>query len=455
LKILLPSFYFFKGIFGYTKSVMGEVAQTTLVVFGITGDLSHRYLLPALAEIKKAGQLPKDLKILGISRREISPSDALRKNLDSLGGITDVMTMNLDDLADYRALKQTIGQRHAVFYLAVPPDGVLPIIQKLGKAGLNGPNAKLLLEKPFGIDLDSAKKLISQTEKYFEEQQVYRIDHYLAKEMVQNIAIFLGSNVLFRDVWNSRFVDYIEIVAAEKIGVGGRGGFYEQTGALRDIIQSHLLQLAALTMMDPCPHDFDFADLPARRLAALRQLKVAKDLESSLMRGQYRGYRREVGNAESASETFVALKLQSADERWQGVQVYLASGKNLDQKLTQIRINFKKVRDAEANTLILRVQPREGIELDLWVKQPGYERRLQKKSLSFYYEQNFEDRLPDAYEQVIVDVLRGSHTLFASGEEVLESWRILQPVLDFWSKGDGALKIYKPGSSVEQVLKNS
>ena len=423
-----------------------------MVVFGITGDLSHRYLLPALAQIKKARQLPSGLKILGISRRQISLKEALGETSRALGPISSVLTMNVTSAKDYKSLKTKLKGQNAVFYLAVPPDAVLPIVQNLGQAELNGPSTKLLLEKPFGVDLKSSKALVAQIQKYFEEDKVYRIDHYLAKEVVQNIAIFLGSNVLFRDVWNRQFIDYIEIVAAEKIGIGMRGGFYEQTGALQDMIQSHLLQLAALTLMDPCPHDFDFADLPQRRLAALKKIKARRaDFKDSLFRGQYSGYRQEVGNPNSQIETFIALKLVSNDPRWRWVPVYLATGKKLDQKLTQIRINFKKSREAEANRLVLRIQPREGIEIDLWIKEPGYERKLRRIAHSFDYDYHF-GRLPDAYEQVIVDVLRGSHTLFASSQEVLESWRIVQPVLNHLNKSKAGLKIYRPGTPIEKIL---
>jgi len=367
--------------------------------------------------------------------------------------------MDYENPAEYQKLKTKLGQLDCdqiIFYFAVPPDAVLPIVQKLGEARLNSSKYKLLMEKPFGADLASAKKLVAAANRHFDEDQIYRIDHYLAKEMVQNVAVFLGSNALFRHVWDNSFIDYVEIVVAEKIGVEGRAGFYEQTGALRDIVQSHLLQLAALTLMEPCPHDYDFSDLPQRRLAALKQMSVDKrHLAQTLVRGQYRGYAKEVGNPSSLVETFVALRLESADPRWQNVPIYLATGKKLDQKLTQIRVNFKKDSQSEANRLTLRIQPREGIELELWVKQPGYERRLQKRSLSFNYEQDFEERLPDAYEQVIVDAIRGSHSLFAGSQEVLESWRILQPVLDYWRRQTDAPRLYAPGSSVEQVLESA
>jgi glucose-6-phosphate 1-dehydrogenase len=430
--------------------------STTLVIFGISGDLAGRYLLPALSEICQNQDIKTRLDILGLSRRDISKDDVLSKPITNLSDQLEIFKMDYEQDGEYKKLRtklDSLGPDQIIFYFAVPPQAVLPIVSKLGRAGLNSPKYRLLMEKPFGIDLASAKQLVQQTQAYFKEQQIYRIDHYLAKEMAQNIAVFLGSNALFRHVWNKEHIEYIEIVVAEKIGIEGRGGFYEQTGSLRDMAQSHLLQLAALSLMEPCPHDFDFNELPNRRLQALKHLKVPQSkMNQAVFRGQYAGYRQDVGNSMSNTETFVALQLESDAPRWQGVPIYLATGKKLDQKLTQIRINFKKDNQSEANMLILRIQPREGIELDLWVKQPGYERKLEKKILSFSYEQDFADRLPNAYEQILVDAIRGSHSLFASSDEVLESWRILQPVLDYWAKSKEKIKQYKPGSTVEQVL---
>jgi glucose-6-phosphate 1-dehydrogenase len=258
--------------------------------------------------------------------------------------------------------------------------------------------------------------------------------------------VFLGGNALFRGVWNNRFLEKVEVIAEEQIGVEGRGRFYEQTGALRDFLQSHLLQLAALTLMEPCPDVFDFSLVQSRRLAALKQLSVDP---ASVVIGQYDGYKDEVGNPDSTTETFVAMTLRSASPTWDGVPIELTTGKKLSQKLTEIRVHFKKSQSAEANLLRLRVQPKEGIEIDLWVKKPGYEQDLQMLPLDFNYQQYF-DRLPDAYEQVIVDAVRGRGSLFASSAEVLASWEILQPVLDKWD--ELKLKVYKPGSSIEDIL---
>ena len=432
---------------------------TILVIFGVSGDLSHRFLLPALAEIKKARQLPPDFKVLGISRRAIRAKDIFTAETEALAKDTEFFQMDFAKAGDYQKLGWRLKELSAkitpqiIFYFAVPPDATPSIISHLGAAGLNGRNFKLLLEKPFGTDLASAQKLVKQTAKCFKEDQVYRIDHYVAKEVAQNISIFLGSNVLFRKIWDKEFIDYIEIVVAEAIGLEGRGDFYEKTGALRDIVQSHSLQLAALTLMEPCPEPFDFSDLPQRRLAAMQSLTappLAK-LPATVFRGQYKGYRQEVGVPSSVTETFVALQLHSKARRWQGVPIYLATGKKLDQKLTQIRINFKKTNASQPNTLIIRIQPREGIELDLWVKKPGYDKELEQKTLSFSFAQNF-DHLPNAYEQVLVDAMRSDKSLFTSSQEVLASWKILQPILDYWQKDDSDLQFYEPGTSVAGVL---
>ncbi|MBX4190640.1 glucose-6-phosphate dehydrogenase (NADP(+)) [Candidatus Saccharibacteria bacterium] len=436
-----------------------DMPFTAMVIFGVTGDLSRRYLLPALSEICQNSDFRTQLKILGLSRQNINAKDVLTGEAASLTGQFEVFQMDYQQASEYQKLKQKLDRLKAqqvIFYFAVPPEAVLPIIGNLGRAELNGDNVKLLMEKPFGTDLASAQKIIDETNQSFKEEQIFRIDHYLAKEMAQNIAVFLGSNAIFRHVWSNEFIDFIEIIVAEQIGIEGRSSFYEQTGALRDIIQSHGLQLAALTLMEPCPHDFDFNELPHRRLSALKQLQISKDdFNTTMLRAQYRGYQKEVNNRSSTTETFAALKLVSNDPRWQHTPIFMATGKSLDKKLTQIRINFKQDNNSEPNMLILRVQPKEGIELDLWVKQPGYDRKLQKKTLSFTYHQNFEDRLPNAYEQIIVDAIRGSQSLFASSEEVLESWRILQPILNHWQKSKEGLKIYEPGSSVEEILQNT
>jgi len=435
--------------------------STILVIFGITGDLSHRYLLPALKEVKDAGELPDDFKIIGVSRRDITLDDVFYESEKDLEEYTELLQMDLGSVEAYKNLKAKIseagssfkGNPEIIYYLSVPPSGTLQIIRHLGEAGLNQQNAKLLLEKPFGVDYASASELITETEKHFPEKQVYRIDHYLAKEMAQNIVVFLGSNTLFRNVWNNKFIEKIEIYASEKISIEGRVNFYDSTGALRDLVQSHLLQLAALTLMEPCSNIFDFEELPVRRLNALKMLKA--DMNTPIIRAQYDGYQKEVENPGSETETFVALTVSSDDPRWSNVPIRLATGKNLKEKLTEIRVHFKKTDDSEENLLVLRIQPMESIVLQLWIKQPGYNRRLQKLPLEFTYDKHF-DRLPEAYEQVLIDAIQSNHSLFASSEEVLQSWRILQPVQSKWTQGGSDLITYNPGSTIEEIFaKNS
>ena len=432
------------------RLVSQNLPTTTLVIFGVSGDLSHRYLLPALAEICQNSDFKARLKILGISRQAINIEEVLNERTAKLKKQTQLLQMDYDRPDDYKKLHTAlseIGSQQVIFYFAVPPQAVLTIVSNLGKARLNNSKYRLLMEKPFGNDLQSAQKLIGEIGKHFNEEQIYRIDHYLAKEMAQNIAVFLSSNALFRGIWDNRFIQKIDIVAEESIGIEGRAHFYEQTGALLDF-QSHLLQLAALTIMEPCPDLFDFSMMPARRLAALKQLKI---VPGSVLKGQYKGYRNEVKNRHSKIETFVRLQLESSDTNWKGVPITLTTGKRLKDKLTEIRVFFKKTQDTQTNSLRLRVQPREGIEIDLWVKKPGYEQDLQMMPLDLSYQQYF-GRLPDAYEQVIVDAVRGRANLFASSQEVLAGWKIIQPILN---RPNPKLIEYEPGSTVDEVLNSS
>lgn len=436
-------------------TVNQKLPATILVIFGITGDLAGRYLLPALAQIKVDGQAGPGFRIIGVTRRDVTAEQILDTQDQSLVGCLSVFKLDYNQPDDYRGLAEEIeavkGQLDAnaqvVFHLSVPPDVVPVVVSHLGVAGLNR-GSKLLMEKPFGRDLASAKELISQVSKCFDDNQVYRIDHYLAKEMAQNIALLLGSNAVFREAWSAKYIDRIEIVAKEAIGIEGRVGFYEQTGALRDFVQSHLLQLLALTLMEPCEDFADLEALPGRRLAALRQLKADS---SKAVRGQYEGYRQEIGKNDSNVETFAWLELSSDSPTWHGVPLVLATGKKLDAKLTEIRVYFKPVGASQGNTLVLQIYPKEGVEFDLWVKEPGLERKMKKMPLNFYYQDHF-DRLPDAYEQVLVDAMRGDHSLFASAEEVTASWEILEPVLEHWQQNGNGLKIYQPGSPIDKIL---
>lgn len=427
-----------------------KLPSTTLAIFGVSGDLSRRYLLPALAEIAQSSDIMANLKILGLSRRQIEKSELLTKSTSKLASRFEVLRMDYDRARDYQTLKHRLNKLagdQVIFYLAVPPQVVLPIVGQLGAGGLNSRKYRLLMEKPFGTDLISAERLIKQISRHFKEEQIYRIDHYLAKEAAQNIAVFLGSNALFRDVWNNKFIQKIDIAAEESIGIESRAEFWEQTGSLRDFVQSHLMQLAALVLMAPSPDVFDFSMVQPRRLAALKQLKLAD--AGAAVKAQYESYRQEVGNPASKTETFVSLELRSSDPKWRGVPIRLTTGKRLKEKLTEIRIYFKKTQSAQTNLLKLRIQPKEAIELELWVKKPGYDHRLQKLPLDFAYQQYF-DRLPKAYEQVIVDAIRSRNNLFASSQEVLASWKVLKPLLADWDSRTPI--IYKAGSPADQII---
>ncbi len=314
--------------------------KTTLVIFGITGDLSRRKLLPALANIIESNEAD-ELSIVGVSRRPVEQFEVLGEHHGTLNGTTSLFQMDLDNVDDYVKLRDYIGagaDEQVLFYLSVPPESATGIIEGLGKAGLNAPLNKLLLEKPFGRDLASAQEMIDHTAVYLHESQIYPIDHYLAKEMAQNIVTFRARNAIFSYLWSSQYIERIEVVALEAIGIEGRAAFYEQTGALRDIVQGHLLQLLALTLAPLPDEEMNWDSLPTRRQAALDALIPADP--ANAIRAQYDGYRSEVGNPDSSVETFVSLELHSTDPAWQGIPLALTTGKALSRKKTEVRIHF-------------------------------------------------------------------------------------------------------------------
>ena len=447
-----------------------ECGPTILVIIGITGDLARRYLLPAVERLAEGGWLPSDFRIVGVSRRIVKPKEIL-DSLTHAHGLTyphlkkhlEMFQMDLESAPDYHRLREHLdglaksfgGKAQKLFYLSVPGQVSLPIIEHLGKAGFaKEAGTKLLPEKPFGTDLDSAEQLITQIHKYFDESQVYRIDHYLAKGMAQNILVFRGGNALLKHTWNKDFIERIEITAAEKIDIEGRATFYEQTGALRDFVQSHLLQLAALTLMElPANYQEHWQEVPHHRLAALQALipPNSDDLTRLVHRAQYNGYPQEVDNPGTQTETFVSLTLFSADPRWQGVPITLTTGKALHDHFTEVCIHYRQDEADEANRLIMRIQPKEGIELSLWSKRPGLSRELEPVRLNYEYGRG-EGRVPQAYEQVFLDAINADHTLFTSSAEVLAAWRLLAPIQQAWSMDKGELLHYRPGATPEQIL---
>lgn len=439
---------------------MSKIEQPAiLVIIGISGDLAKRKLLPAIREIADAGILPKQFRIVGVSRRQLKLEDILPDGEQPfLRDAIELIQMNLTDPEDYialnsrlEALEATYGEStQRLFYLSIPPQAAEPVVRLLGTGRLNTPNTKLLLEKPFGVDLASAQDLIDNIQTHFKEEQIYRIDHYMAKEMAQNLVVFRANNSLFRHTWSNEFIASVEIIASEQIGIEGRCTFYEQTGALRDLVQSHLLQLAALTLME-LPDTDELRGIPAKRLKALQQLEPPADIPTQIIRGQYKGYRDEVANPHSMVETFASLTLYSRDPHWEGVPITITAGKKLDRKSTEIRIHYKHDKHSKANLLTLRIQPNEGAEVCLWTKKPGYEHRLELHPLDFSYSSHYTE-LPEAYERVFVDAMRADHSLFTTSEEVLASWRILAPVQYAWSMDTADPVIYEPGSAPGKIV---
>ena len=423
--------------------------KTKLVIFGITGDLSKRKLIPALRKII-AKKTVKNLEIIGISRRETDITELVG---DDLSKVTTLITMDLTDVSEYKSLKRKIAPKkdeQTLIYLSVPPTVATRIANYLGEAGINGESVRLLFEKPFGLDLESAKDMVERTSKYFTESQMYRIDHYLAKEMAQNIVAFRANNAIFRQLWGGNGIERIEIRAFETIGIVGRAQFYEQTGALRDVLQGHLMQLLALMLMD-VPSRLDWSLVPDLRLQALRRIAPADPAKS--LRAQYREYRQEVDLPTSQVETFVSVELESSASNWENVPLVLMTGKALDRKETEITVYFKKGSAEQSNTLRFKIQPDEGVEINLFTKKPGYERVLESQKLSYSYPEDAD--LPEAYEQVLVDAITDRKTIFTTSQEIIESWRILQPILTDWAFEKDDILLYEQGSSVEDILESN
>ena len=391
----------------YNKDSM----KTKLLIFGITGDLSKRKLLPALRDIIKFDKAD-ELSIIGVSRREVDVNGLLNEALGDtdLAPYTTIFTMNLAEPDDYRKLKDYVNlsdDEQLLAYLSVPPTSATQIVDLMGRAGLNTPNVKILFEKPFGLDLQSAKDMIDETGRYFSENQLYRIDHYMAKEVAADIIKLRSDAENRHHHWSRQSVQSVEVVAYEKIGVEDRATFYEQTGALRDIIQGHLMELLALVLMD-FSGNVDNESLPARRLAALKMLEKADPLLAK--RAQYETYQQEVANPGSQTETFVRLILKSDDERWRGVKLTLATGKMLAKKRTAITVTYT-----------------DGSQ-DVFEETDG--------------------RALNAYERVLLSAIRGEKGIFTSGQEVLQTWTILDDVQRAWEFSSTPLEIYKNGDNL-------
>lgn len=459
-----------------TKSPGNHLPATTLVIFGATGNLAGRKLLPALYHLIRADRLPTKYTVVCIVRDDTTVESLiqqteitlLRQDHDCDSSILELLRSNMRLIkmdstkqSDYHQLVRLLddidqeqGVAHnRLFYLAIPPVIFKTVISCLAEVGLNngkpGKHHRILVEKPFGVDYQDAQDLVAYIEKYFSEDQVYRIDHYLAKETAQNILIFRFNNPLIDDIWGRQFIDHVQITAAESIGIEGRGAFYEGMGAMRDIVQSHLLQLMALVLME-VPQSLTPSTIHAEKLALLKAVEVIKPnhVDEIAVRGQYKGYRDEVGNKDSIVETFAAFKLEVANSRWGGVPVLLRTGKGLRAKTTEISIVFRdrSRRNIPPNLLKIRIQPDEGISLRLTAKKPGFDEELQPVNMDFQYSNNFDGKQPDAYERVLLDAIAGDQSLFATSDEVLTCWEIIDEILCHWKETKSSLHIYPKGS---------
>jgi glucose-6-phosphate 1-dehydrogenase len=451
-----------------------DVAPTILIIYGITGDLAKKKLLPALYELEVNRLLPEQLIIFGTSRREInkedmlklfqfSPSDrqAAKKLISRLRTVRFDIT-NPDDYPRLASALEQFGNTkrtpyNLLHYLAVPPQLFGHVIKHLGENRLNKTRdlatcSRLIIEKPFGWDLASAKHLAGQLGKYFKDDQIYQVDHYLAKETVQNILAIRRDNPWLKELWSGKFIKEIHIKAYEKIGVEWRTDFYEQTGALRDMVQSHLLHLLATVAM-PLPTHATAKNLASARTQLLKQIKPLKRKRlKGAVRAQYRSYRKEVENPESTRETFASIPLTIDRALWRHTKIRLTTGKSLDRQDTSVEIVFsdfgKKIEFT--NSLTLRIQPREGFTINIATRKPGWGDEVDHVHLDYTYPSGTPFR--SAYASVLFNVLTGDRTIFPTNESILAAWRIVDPLAKQWAQDNAPLVQYRPGVSGEKLL---
>nr|WP_210324385.1 glucose-6-phosphate dehydrogenase [Aestuariivirga litoralis] len=458
-----------------------------MVVFGATGDLSQRKLIPALFHRDEQGQLPADSRIIGTSRREMSDDAfrtfalaALEKFVEKELRTPENVKRFLDRLSYVAAegtkdegwlkLEKTLAgheERVRVFYLAVGPDLFGPICERLGQHKLVTAQSRVVVEKPLGKNGAGAEALNDAIGAVFPEPSIYRIDHYLGKETVQNLMALRFANALFEPLWNNSHIDHVQITVAETLGVEGRAGYYDTSGALRDMVQNHILQLLCLVAMEP-PSSMEADPVRDEKLKVLKSLKplTQATLETHVVRGQYRAgtnghssqqsYLDELGNPDSKTETFVAVKAEISNWRWANVPFYLRTGKRLAQRVSEITVEFKPVphdifsRTAgpmQPNRLVIRLQPDEGVKLWLSVKEPGPGGlRLKHVPLDMNFAEAFTSRQPEAYERLLMDVVRGNQTLFMRRDEVAAAWKFIDPILDSWKESTDLPKPYQSGS---------
>jgi glucose-6-phosphate 1-dehydrogenase len=475
-----------------------------MIIFGATGDLTHRKLLPALYNLALEHPLPAGFSVVAFARRPYSDDEYRQQALESINQYSRQKPVNLQVWENFAAgihylqadfndpkgydklnnLLNLLDQERGtggnrIFYLSTPPSQYPEIIQRLGTAGLSRNRkgwTRVIVEKPFGHDLPSAIELNRQVAKVFKEEQVYRIDHYLGKETVQNILVFRLANGIFEPVWNRRYVDHVQITVAENIGLEGRSGYYEESGAIRDMVQNHVLQLLSLVAMEP-PITFDANSVRDEKVKVLHALQplTGQDVITNMIRAQYGpgwlsngqqvvGYRQEPGvSPRSMTETYLALKVFIDSWRWAGVPFYLRTGKHLPKRVTEIAIQFKQAPlmlfkrseaygQVEPNVMTLRIQPDEGISLKFGAKVPGTEMQIRSVNMDFFYGSSGFREQPEAYERLLLDCMLGDSTLFTRRDEVEAAWTFIQGILDAWKREPAeTIQTYESGSWGPQV----
>jgi len=467
----------------------------SVVIFGATGDLTHRKLVPALYNLAADGALPPAISVVGFARRE-KTDEEFRGELKEAALKHSRQTINeelwasfassivyhrsaFDNAEGYETLAKRLEELDAargtrgnrIFYLAVAPDQFGVIMENLRASGLNRPAeggwARVIVEKPFGTDLETARELNTLVEGVFHERDTYRIDHYLGKETAQNIMVLRFANSIFEAMWNSRYIDHVQITASEPLGVEGRAGYYDKSGALRDMVQNHLLQLLCLTAMEP-PTGLGADAIRDEKVKVLRSLRplTGEDVFKHVVRGQYgagaingkrvAAYRDEANvNPESETETYVALEVNVDNWRWAGVPFFVRVGKRLPKGGTEIAVQFKSVPPVlfkatgeaiDDNVLVIRIQPDEGVSLRMSAKMPGSSLRIEPVKMDFHYGTSFGKATPEAYERLLLDAMSGDPTLFARRDEVEEAWKFVDAIREAWSTQTEDISFYSAGT---------